>query len=227
MRRYIRFLGVLLVAAGAASAQGGEAAESAGTFHRERIEWCDIWIADANEDTSPRVLLIGDSITRGYYGGVAGELEGEASCARLTTSRSVCDPVFFLELELVLAQYAFDVILFNNGLHGWAYGEEEYAEGFANLIAVLERVQPEAALICALSTPVLEESSMGEHVDRVRERNSIATQLCREADIPTNDLYALVQDNMDWFNGDGVHFGVDGREEQARVVASRVQALLP
>ncbi|MFX3891450.1 hypothetical protein ACJBV1_11045, partial [Streptococcus suis] len=31
---------------------------------RESIEWCDIWISHANETNLPRVLLIGDSITR-------------------------------------------------------------------------------------------------------------------------------------------------------------------
>ena len=30
---------------------------------REAIEWCNIWIPDANETKLPRVLLIGDSIT--------------------------------------------------------------------------------------------------------------------------------------------------------------------
>ena len=30
---------------------------------RESIEWCNIWIPDANGTKLPRVLLIGDSIT--------------------------------------------------------------------------------------------------------------------------------------------------------------------
>ena len=33
---------------------------------RESIEWCDLWISHANETNLPRVLLIGDSITRAY-----------------------------------------------------------------------------------------------------------------------------------------------------------------
>ena len=32
----------------------------------ESIEWCDIWTSHANETNLPCVLLIGDSITRGY-----------------------------------------------------------------------------------------------------------------------------------------------------------------
>jgi hypothetical protein len=33
---------------------------------RERIEWIDIWVTDADKDDLPRVLFVGDSITRGY-----------------------------------------------------------------------------------------------------------------------------------------------------------------
>ncbi len=33
---------------------------------RERIEWSDVWVTDAEKAELPRVLLIGDSITWGY-----------------------------------------------------------------------------------------------------------------------------------------------------------------
>jgi hypothetical protein len=49
---------------------------------RERIEWTDIWVTDADKDDLPRVLLIGDSITRGYFGEVEKQLAGTAYCAR-------------------------------------------------------------------------------------------------------------------------------------------------
>ena len=35
--------------------------------HLERIEWTDVWVADADQEGLPRVLLVGDSIVRGYY----------------------------------------------------------------------------------------------------------------------------------------------------------------
>src|SRR6185369_3868383 len=82
---------------------------------REAIEWCDIWISHANETNLPRVLLIGDSITREYYPEVEKRLAGKAFVARLTTSRFVSDPVLLKETELVLDQARFDVIHLNNG----------------------------------------------------------------------------------------------------------------
>lgn len=71
---------------------------------RESIEWCDIWISHANETNFPRVLLIGDSITRDYYPEVEKRLSDRAFVARLTTSRFVGDPVLLKEIELVLDQ---------------------------------------------------------------------------------------------------------------------------
>jgi hypothetical protein len=72
----------------------GEAAP-AGTppFSREFIEWCDIWISDANETNLPRVLLIGDFILRDYYPEVERHLAGKAYVARLSTSAFISDPV--------------------------------------------------------------------------------------------------------------------------------------
>ena len=54
---------------------------------REAIEWCDIWISHANQTNLPRVLLIGDSITRDFYPEVEKRLAWKAFVGRLTTSR--------------------------------------------------------------------------------------------------------------------------------------------
>jgi hypothetical protein len=59
------------------------------------------------------VLLIGDSITRGYFGEVEKHLTGKAHCARLTTSKCVSDPSFLDEVQLFLKQYRFAVVHFN------------------------------------------------------------------------------------------------------------------
>ncbi len=200
------------------------AEEDARPLHRERIEWCDIWFTDAEKDAQPRVLLIGDSITRGYFDGVEKALAGQAYCGRLTSSRSVCDPVFFQELALVLGQYDFEVIHFNNGLHGWDYTEAEYRAGFEQLINALKKQAPKAKLICALSTPVQSKGGMAEQAPRVAERNAIATERCAAVGIPLNDLYALAEEAH--FSGDGVHFNDAGRSAQAAQVAAGIRSAL-
>src|SRR5437867_13328630 len=95
-----RLLSLALAAAFAINA--GAAEPKTATPSLESIEWCDIWISHANETNLPRVLLIGDSITRGYYPEVEKRLAGKAFVARLTTSRFVADPVLLKEIALVL-----------------------------------------------------------------------------------------------------------------------------
>ena len=119
--------GVLRYGLALATALGAAAVLAAAEPHlaRENIEWCNIWIPDTQEANLPRVLLIGDSITGGYGPKVADALKGQASVARLTTSKSLGDPALLAEVALVLGQCRFDVVHFNNGLHGWGYCEEE------------------------------------------------------------------------------------------------------
>ena len=197
---------------------------------RERIEWCDIWITNANAGDRPRVLLIGDSITRGYFGGVEQELQGKANCARLTTSRCICDPVFFDELTMVLRQYPFAVIHFNNGLHGIGYTEAQYRHAFARLMAAFRRYAPNAQLIWATTTPVRKREALeklSETTQRVRERNRIAKAFVDEAGLPVDDLFGLAIDHPEYHAQDGVHFNNQGKAAQIKQVARSVLAHLP
>ena len=114
---------------------------------RERIEWIDIWVTDADKDDLPRVLLVGDSITRGYFGAVEKHLAGKADCARLNTSKCVSDPTFNDDLKLMLIQYKFSVIHFNNGLHGWDYTESQYRDGRLETVVVVKRHAPDTKFI--------------------------------------------------------------------------------
>ena len=192
---------------------------------RERIEWADIWVTDADKDDLPRVLLIGDSITRGYFGEVEKALAGKVYCARLTTSKCVSDPWFPDEVQLLLKQYRFAVIHFNNGLHGWVYTEEQYKDGLLRLMETFEKHAPDAKLIWATTTPVRESgdlSKVSERTERVKARNRIAAAVMEERGIPTNDLYGLVEGHEDYFSGDGVHFNGKGREAQETAVAELV-----
>ncbi len=197
---------------------------------RERIEWCDIWITNAEHTDLPRVLLIGDSIVRGYFRGVEQALEGQADCARLTTSRCICDPVFFDELKLLLAQYRFDVIHFNNGLHGWGYTEDQYKAAFPRLLDALQQHSRGAKLIWTTTTPVRHREALGElseTTDRVRRRNAIAAEFVEPLGLPVNDLFALVIDHPEYYSPDGVHFNADGIRAQAQQVAQTIQPHLP
>ena len=69
---------------------------------REDIEWLDIWMPDSKVTNQPRVLMIGDSITRAYNQQVEAALKGKAVVFRLATSKCAGDPVLSEEISLVL-----------------------------------------------------------------------------------------------------------------------------
>lgn len=189
----------------------------------EFIEWCDLWVTGASPaDGRPRVLLVGDSITRSYFEGVEKILGDRFYCARLTTSRCVCDPKFKKELALLVKEFRFSVIHFNNGLHGWEFSETDYATGLARTLDFIIRHGNGAKVIWGSTTPVWvagHPGAMDPKTERVRERNRIALDLAARHNLPVNELFRLVIGHPEYFAEDGVHFNGRGQEVLAREVA--------
>jgi hypothetical protein len=199
---------------------------------REAIEWCDIWISHANETKLPRVLLIGDSIARDYYPEVEKRLAGKAFVARLATSRFVSDPVLLKEIELVLEGSKFDVVVFNNGMHGWQHSEAEYRKAFPKFIKTIRAHAPKAKLIWATTTPLRDGKDVtydtkAEYSDeRIAARNALAAEIVTAQKIPIVDLNAAVRGNPE-FHSDNVHFNGKGVQVLAAQVGAAIEKLLP
>lgn len=208
------------------------ASEAAAASPLESIEWCDIWISHANETNLPRVLLIGDSITRDYYPGVEKRLAGRAYVARLATSRFIGDPVLLKELALVLNEMKFDVIHFNNGMHGWQHSDQEYARAFPKFLAAIRAHAPDQKLIWASTTP-LKVSPPGNTNptqatdERIAARNASALARVQRYGIEVDDLNALIRGHPE-YHRDNVHFneqGIDLEAEQVgRLIARKLSA---
>ncbi len=231
-RTAIVILGILAVVSGQLSgcSSAGPAAQPAITSHpvqRERIEWCDIWVTNADSGDRPRVLLIGDSITRGYFTAVEKHLAGQANCARMTSSKCIGDPGLFPEIQLLLSQYRFAVIHVNNGLHGWSYTDEQYGRAFAPFMNALMKQSHGARVIWAQTTPVMIDGHPdNERIERIKVRNAIASDFAKQNGIPVDDLFALVVDHPEYFSKDGVHFNQAGIDAQARQVADSIRTVL-
>jgi lysophospholipase L1-like esterase len=204
---------------------------SATPLARESIEWCDIWISHANETNLPRVLLIGDSIAREYYPEVEKRLTGKAFVARLATSRFVADPVLLKEIELVLNQAKFDVIQFNNGMHGWQHSEAEYERALPKFIKIIRAHAPKTRLIWANTTPLRDGKGVtydtkAEYSDeRIAARNAIAAEIVAAQKIPTVDLNAAVRGHPE-YHSDNVHFNGQGVQILAPEVCAAVEKQL-
>jgi hypothetical protein len=186
----------------------------------EKIEWTYTDRPADPDPTLPNVLLIGDSITRAYYSDVAKGLEGKANCYYFATSVSVGDE----RLPRQIAEYYgmvrvhFDVVHFNNGMHGWGYTEAEYARYFPELLAAVRAGAPGAKLVWASTTPVRKDKEGGAKNDRIETRNRIAAQAVG-ADMPVDDQYRLMKSHND-LHSDDVHFNPAGSAlEAAQVIA--------
>lgn len=198
----------------------------------ESIEWCDVWISHASETNLPRVLLIGDSITRAYYPEVEKRLEGRAYVGRLATSAFISDPAFLPEIEMVLREYTFDVIHFNNGMHGWRHSEAEYHDAFPKFVQTIRKLAPEARLIWASTTPLklnplLPSNDQTQASDeRIAARNEIALKYITPLGIEVDDLNSLVAGHPE-YHSDNVHFNSQGIALQAAQVAAHIEKALP
>jgi hypothetical protein len=196
---------------------------------REPIEWLDVWVPGNNVTDRTRVLLVGDSITRDYYRVVEDKLQGKAVVCRLTTSKSLGDPALLDEVRLVLGQGKFDVVHFNNGMHGWGYTEDEYAKAIPDLVTAIRKAAPGAKLVWASTTPVRvarQVDRFDPKTDRVKARNAAAAELMRRENIPVNDLFALVAEKPEWFSNDGVHLNANGSAALGEQVAAHVLKVL-
>jgi len=231
MKIRVNLISALCLAAGFASSVAAARPDAAPPA-REAIEWCDIWISHANETNLPRVLLIGDSIVRDYYPEVEKRLAGKAYVGRLATSRFVADPVLLKEIETVMDGTKFDVIVFNNGMHGWQHSEAEYRKAFPKLIKAIRAHAPKAKLIWATTTPLrngkdVTYDTKAEYSDeRIAARNAVGAELVAAQKIPTVDLNAAVRGHPE-FHSDNVHFNSQGSQILAAQVCAAVAKLLP
>jgi hypothetical protein len=232
----MRLLPALLILVITAAAFGatdtmpaGSVANSEGVA-RESIEWLDVWLPNSNDHDFPRVLLIGDSITRAYNKPVEKLLKGKAYVSRMATSKCLGDPMYLAEVELILQEAPPpDVIHFNNGMHGDAYTDEQYAADLPKLVALFRKYAPKAKLIAATTTDVRERNNLDNispKTEKMMARNKIVTDFAAKENIPVDDLFALVKDHGEWHAPDGVHFAQPGIDAEAKQVAEAIGALL-
>lgn len=192
---------------------------------RERIEWCDVWVEDGESADLPRLLLVGDSIARSYYQQVQTRVCERFACARVATSKCAGDPAFLKELQLVVDEYEFAVVHFNNGLHGVGYDENTYSAGMSEALELFNAHSPATKVILATSTPIWSTDhpdTLDPRTDRVRERNRIVTTLAAERGVPVNDLFDAVVEHPEFFSSDGVHFLEAGQVVLGALVAGEV-----
>ena len=195
---------------------------------RERIEWVNVWIEDAEKDAPKRVLLIGDSIVGNYFPAVSKLLSGKAACMKLHGSRCVGDPVLLQEAKVALSTYKFDVIHVNNGLHGFGTSDEDYARYLPQYLDYIHLLQPQAKIIWARTTDVhpTDYKTYQTVHPRILKRNAAADAAVAARGYPVTDLYAISNAHPEYHVKDGCHFSAEGGKALAEAVAASIEAAL-
>jgi lysophospholipase L1-like esterase len=159
----------------------------------------------------PRVLLIGDSVSRGYTQAVRRILEGKANVHRAPAN---CGPTAsgIRNLDVWLGEGRWDVIHFNFGIHDRNTPVEEY---LSRLETIVERLKDTGArLIWASTTPIPDDPAKRQVAASIIERNAAAADLMMKHGVVVNDLFTAVTPllaelqppNDVHFNGRGYDF---------------------
>lgn len=180
----------------------------------EHIEWTQYWAEECTSDKH-RVLMIGDSISVGYRSEVNRQLPDTLSIAAHSTSKAVDNPWFTEEIAMNIRQHAFayDIVTFNNGLHGFHLNAAEYEAGMRAAADALRKLLPEAKLYLVLSTPITENGkpdTLSEKNGIVTERNAVVTRIAEELGLPVIDLYSTVLGKAELRSADGYHYNGEG-----------------
>ena len=194
---------------------------------KEDIEWLRIWCEETNETKLPRVALIGDSITEGYFRLVQKALQGIALVDYLATSYSINSAIYNTMVKSFADDSAYAVVHFNYGLHGYNVDEKTYE---ARCKALLEYISQKSKTIVATSTTVLENDLKTESahwLEKVRLRNESLVKIATESALTVDDLNALSQGLLGENRmPDGVHFSEKGYIALAESVVKSIQKVL-
>ena len=218
-----------LAAPGSTPSANAQEAPMDASVVKEQYEWSNIWWDCANDPGLPRVLLIGDSISCGYSPVVTALLQGQVHVDRLGTSRSINDPVLLKETTMMLEEYPYGAIHFNNGLHGFHLDGPAYAGGLREYVGLLERLRGGAQLIWASSTPITkgdDVNTLDPQNEKVVARNALAAEIMQEHAVPMNDLYQCVVGKPDLRSPDGYHYNGAGYDALGQAVADALRKLL-
>lgn len=187
------------------------------------------------------VILMGDSIRRGYQDTVQRELI-EVAHVRWPEENCLDSRNILAHVDEWALSPKPDIIHLNCGLHdlkkrlGQAQNEvpiDEYEKNVRQILHLLKS-QTQATVIWATTTPVNESQEYREikkfarFETEVTSYNAAAVRISKELDVPINDLFIVGEAAMraSLMKADGVHFLPEGCVKLGKAVAQFIQSHL-
>ena len=162
------------------------------------------WDFVKDDPKLPRILLIGDSVSRGYTQPTRKALAGKANVHRAPAN---CGPTAsgLKNLDAWLGAGKWDVIHFNFGIHDRATPAADYVKRLEEIVVRLEKTG--AKLIWASTTPIPDNPAQKQTAQSIVEKNALAAEVMKKHGIPTDDLFGAMTPRLKEFQPPlDVHF---------------------
>ena len=172
----------------------------------------------------PKVLLIGDSVSRGYTQAERKALAGKANVHRAPEN---CGPTAngLKKIDIWLGEEKWDVIHFNFGIHDRNTPLTEYGARLEQLVQRMAKTG--AKLVWASTTPIPDDAPKQQTAASVVERNQLAAKIMEKYGVKTDDLFEAITPQLATLqNPNDVHFNAAGYDFLGQTVATAVEAAL-
>lgn len=195
-------------------------------------------------EQKPRVLVIGDSISIGYFPFVKQALQAKADVYH-NAGNAQFSANGLKKIQGWLGDSHWDVIQFNWGLWDIAYRNPEaktqgnrdkvhgkltatpqqYEQNLEALVAILKKT---GAKLIFVTTTMVPEKEEGRFVDDVEKYNAIARRVMQKNGVQVNDLYPLSIPTHKQFGlgDDNVHYTDKGYQVLSEQVVKGLEKVL-
>jgi lysophospholipase L1-like esterase len=192
---------------------------------REKIAGrSNAWDFVQDDPKLPRVLLIGDSVSRGYTQAVRKALAGKVNVHRAPAN---CGPTAtgIKKMDVWLGDGKWDVIHFNFGIHDRNTPIADYTQRLEQLIERMKKTG--AKLMWASTTPIPDDPPKKQTAASIVERNAAAAELMKKHGIATDDLFTFITPHLAKVQPPkDVHFNGEGYDLLGKQVATAIQSAL-
>ena len=174
------------------------------------------WDFVKDDSALPRVLLIGDSVSRAYTRTVRKELAGKANVHRAPAN---CGPTAtgLKKIDIWLGKGNWDIIHFNFGIHDRNTSIADYASRLEQLITRMKKTG--ATLIWAHTTPLPDVPGKYTAASIV-DRNAAAAKVMARHKVAINDLFGAMTPRLaELQNPNDCHFNGAGNTFLGETVA--------
>jgi len=183
------------------------------------------WDYVADDPKLPRVLLIGDSVSRGYTQAARKALKGKANVHRAPAN---CGPTAMglKKLDVWLGDGNWDLIHFNFGIHDRRTPAADYEKRLEEIVKRLKKTG--AKVVWASSTPIPADWKEGPEIkEMLEEKNEIAARVMKRNGVEIDDLFTFITPHLsETQNPKDVHFNSKGYDMLGKQVAKHIESSL-